>query len=42
MFRVMDDIKEIVRNFGDKLCRVVSFFIIRVCDVFFIDKFEVS
>lgn len=32
-FRAMDDIKETVRNAGDKLCRVVTSLTIRLCDV---------
>ncbi|KAM0826507.1 hypothetical protein ACQ4PT_068829 [Festuca glaucescens] len=32
-FRVMDDIKETVRNAGDSLCRAVSSLTIRLCDV---------
>lgn len=29
----MDDIKETVRNAGDKLCRAVTSLTIRICDV---------
>ncbi|GLU18915.1 hypothetical protein SLE2022_351910 [Rubroshorea leprosula] len=29
----MDDIKEIVRNAGDKLCRAITSLTIRLCDV---------
>ncbi|XVF04907.1 hypothetical protein REPUB_Repub05bG0125300 [Reevesia pubescens] len=32
-FRAMDDIKETVRNAGDKLCRAVTSLTIRLCDV---------
>jgi len=32
-FRAMDDIKETVRNAGDKLCRAVTSLTIRICDV---------
>lgn len=32
-FRAMDDIKETVRNGGDKLCRAVTSLTIRICDV---------
>ncbi|XP_065879858.1 uncharacterized protein [Euphorbia lathyris] len=32
-FRAMDDIKETVRNAGDRLCRAVSSLTIRLCDV---------
>ncbi|KAM7279522.1 hypothetical protein ACFE04_006656 [Oxalis oulophora] len=32
-FRAMDDIKETVRNAGDKLCRALSSLTIRLCDV---------
>ncbi|XP_030455687.1 uncharacterized protein LOC115676805 isoform X2 [Syzygium oleosum] len=32
-FRAMDDIKETVRNSGDKLCRTVTSLTIRLCDV---------
>ncbi|XP_030522220.2 proteasome adapter and scaffold protein ECM29 isoform X2 [Rhodamnia argentea] len=32
-FRAMDDIKETVRNSGDKLCRAVTSLTIRLCDV---------
>ncbi|CAN8246973.1 unnamed protein product, partial [Cochlearia groenlandica] len=32
-FRAMDDIKETVRNAGDKLCRGVTSLTIRICDV---------
>ncbi|XP_038694487.1 proteasome adapter and scaffold protein ECM29 isoform X1 [Tripterygium wilfordii] len=32
-FRAMDDIKETVRNAGDKLCRSVTSLTIRLCDV---------
>ncbi|KDP43192.1 hypothetical protein JCGZ_22744 [Jatropha curcas] len=32
-FRAMDDIKETVRNAGEKLCRAVSSLTIRLCDV---------
>ncbi|KAE8699327.1 hypothetical protein F3Y22_tig00110580pilonHSYRG00092 [Hibiscus syriacus] len=32
-FRAMDDIKETVRNAGDKLCRAVASLTIRFCDV---------
>ncbi|CAK9147573.1 unnamed protein product [Ilex paraguariensis] len=32
-FRAMDDIKETVRNSGDKLCRAVSSLTMRLCDV---------
>ncbi|KAK4773586.1 hypothetical protein SAY87_028605 [Trapa incisa] len=32
-FRAMDDIKETVRNSGDKLCRAISSLTIRLCDV---------
>ncbi|GMH13042.1 hypothetical protein Nepgr_014883 [Nepenthes gracilis] len=39
-FRAMDDIKETVRNSGDKLCRAVSSLTIRLCDVSLTDKLE--
>ena len=32
-FRAMDDIKETVRNSGDKLCRAVTSLTLRLCDV---------
>ncbi|KAH0895160.1 hypothetical protein HID58_057589 [Brassica napus] len=32
-FRAMDDIKETVRNAGDKLCRSVTSLTIRICDI---------
>ncbi|GAA0159929.1 scaffold/adaptor protein [Lithospermum erythrorhizon] len=32
-FRAMDDIKESVRNSGDRLCRAVSSLTVRLCDV---------
>ncbi|GLU18926.1 hypothetical protein SLE2022_352020 [Rubroshorea leprosula] len=32
-FRAMDDIKETVRNAGDKLCRAITSLTIRLCDV---------
>lgn len=32
-FRAMDDIKETVRNSGDKLCRAVTSLTVRLCDV---------
>lgn len=32
-FRAMDDIKETVRNSGDKLCRAVASLTTRLCDV---------
>ncbi|KAL4027472.1 hypothetical protein IC575_010638 [Cucumis melo] len=32
-FRAMDDIKETVRNSGDKLCRAITSLTIRLCDV---------
>lgn len=32
-FRAMDDIKETVRNAGDKLCRSITSLTIRLCDV---------
>ncbi|GAV78127.1 Ecm29 domain-containing protein, partial [Cephalotus follicularis] len=32
-FRAMDDIKETVRNAGDKLCRALTSLTIRLCDV---------
>lgn len=32
-FRATDDIKETVRNSGDKLCRAVSSLTIRLCDI---------
>uniref|UniRef100_A0A5B7B1H9 Proteasome-associated protein ECM29 n=1 Tax=Davidia involucrata TaxID=16924 RepID=A0A5B7B1H9_DAVIN len=32
-FRAMDDIKETVRNSGDKLCRIVTSLTMRLCDV---------
>ncbi|XP_048499629.1 uncharacterized protein LOC104890118 isoform X2 [Beta vulgaris subsp. vulgaris] len=41
-FRAMDDIKETVRNSGDKLCRAVSSLTIRLCDVSLTDKSESS
>lgn len=41
-FRAMDDIKETVRNSGDKLCRAVSTLTIRLCDVSLTDKSEAS
>ncbi|XP_021734263.1 proteasome-associated protein ECM29 homolog isoform X2 [Chenopodium quinoa] len=41
-FRAMDDIKETVRNSGDKLCRAVSSLTIRLCDVSLTDKSETS
>lgn len=41
-FRAMDDIKETVRNSGDKLCRAVSSLTIRLCDVSLTDKSEAS
>ncbi|KAJ8751379.1 hypothetical protein K2173_016576 [Erythroxylum novogranatense] len=33
VFRAMDDIKETVRNAGDKLCRAVTSLTIRLCDI---------
>ncbi|XP_057515552.1 uncharacterized protein LOC130797079 [Amaranthus tricolor] len=41
-FRAMDDIKETVRNSGDKLCRAVSSLTTRLCDVSLTDKSESS
>lgn len=41
VFCVMDDIKEIVRNVGDKLCCSVIFLIIRICDIMFIEILDV-
>lgn len=32
-FRAMDDIKETVRNSGDKLCRAVASLTTRLCDI---------
>ncbi|KAJ7013083.1 proteasome adapter and scaffold protein ECM29 [Populus alba x Populus x berolinensis] len=32
-FRAMDDIKETVRNAGDRLCRAISSLTIRLCDI---------
>lgn len=32
-FRAMDDIKETVRNSGDRLCRTLTSLTIRLCDV---------
>lgn len=32
-FRAMDDIKETVRNSGDRLCRTITSLTIRLCDV---------
>ncbi|CAI0541306.1 unnamed protein product [Linum tenue] len=32
-FRTMDDIKETVRNAGDKLCRVATTLTLRLCDI---------
>ncbi|XP_074321211.1 uncharacterized protein LOC141657772 [Silene latifolia] len=41
-FRAMDDIKETVRNSGDKLCRAVSSLTIRLCDASLTDKSDTS
>jgi len=38
----MDDIKETVRNSGDKLCRAVSALTIRLCDISLTEKYEAS
>ncbi|ESW13516.1 hypothetical protein PHAVU_008G203200 [Phaseolus vulgaris] len=37
-FRAMDDIKETVRNSGEKLCRAVTSLTTRLCDVSLTDK----
>ncbi|GAB4835308.1 hypothetical protein Ancab_000217 [Ancistrocladus abbreviatus] len=39
-FRAMDDIKETVRNSGNKLCRAMSSLTIRLCDVSLTESFE--
>ncbi|OWM69124.1 hypothetical protein CDL15_Pgr025311 [Punica granatum] len=39
-FRAMDDIKETVRNAGDKLCRAVTSLTIRLCDVALTEESE--
>ncbi|KAE8684909.1 hypothetical protein F3Y22_tig00111105pilonHSYRG00694 [Hibiscus syriacus] len=41
-FRAMDDIKETVRNGGDKLCRAVASLTIRLCDVSLTEASDVS
>ncbi|XP_057955900.1 uncharacterized protein LOC131149465 [Malania oleifera] len=41
-FRAMDDIKETVRNSGDKLCRALTSLTIRLCDVLLTDVTEAS
>lgn len=41
-FRAMDDIKETVRNSGDKLCRAVTSLTIRICDVSLTDSSDAS
>lgn len=38
----MDDIKETVRNSGDKLCRAVTSLTIRICDVSLTELAEAS
>ncbi|XP_022153027.1 proteasome-associated protein ECM29 homolog isoform X2 [Momordica charantia] len=41
-FRAMDDIKETVRNSGDKLCRAITSLTIRLCDVSLTDLADAS
>lgn len=41
-FRAMDDIKETVRNAGDKICCSVTSLTIRLCDVSLTDTSDAS